>query len=73
MPKPRRTIRPTVFNLSIPEDLRARLDLALWDEIEGRVPHGRYTAYICGLIRDDLDSRQHRLAAAHVPFVGGPV
>ncbi len=54
MPKPRRTIRPTYLNLAIPEDVRALLDLHLYSELEGRVPHGAYSAFICDLIRKEL-------------------
>lgn len=55
MPRPRRTIRPTSLLTSIPEDLRARLDLKLYSPIEGRIPHGAYSEYLCTLIRADLD------------------
>lgn len=54
MPKPRRTIRPTQLNVSIPETLRAEVDLKLYSEVERRVPHGAYSAYICRLIEADL-------------------
>lgn len=54
MPKPRRTIRPTQLNVSIPETLRAEVDLRLYSEVERRVPHGAYSAYICRLIEADL-------------------
>lgn len=53
MARPRRTLRPTSLNLAIPEDIRAMLDLRLYSELEGRVPHGAYSAYICQLIRQD--------------------
>lgn len=54
MPKPRRTVRPTYLNLALPEDVRALLDLRLYSPLEGRVPHGAYSAYIAQLIRTDL-------------------
>lgn len=54
MPRPRRTIRPTQLNVSIPETLRAEVDLKLYSEVERRVPHGAYSAYICRLIEEDL-------------------
>ncbi len=54
MPKPKRTIRPTYLNLAIPENVRALLDLQLYSDLEGRVPHGAYSDYISGLILKDL-------------------
>lgn len=57
MPRPKRTIRPTYLNLAIPETLRCRLDLLLYSTLEGRVPHGAYSTYICDLIQADLGRR----------------
>lgn len=54
MPRPKRTIRPTYLNLAIPEDVRVLLDLRLYSELEGRVPHGAYSEYVCRLIRADI-------------------
>ena len=54
MPKPKRTVRPTYLNLAVPENIRAVLDLRLYSELEGRVPHGAYSQYICALIMKDL-------------------
>ena len=54
MPKPRRTIRPTYLNLALPEDIRAKLDLHLFSDLEGRVPHGAYSRFICHLLRREL-------------------
>jgi len=54
MPRPKRTIRTTYINLSVQENVRAVLDLRLYSPLEGRVPHGAYSEYICGLIMRDL-------------------
>lgn len=64
MPKPRRTIRPTQLNVSIPEDLRMRVDLLLFSDVERRVPHGAYSEYICRLIKRDLDGRFIEIGAS---------
>lgn len=61
MPKPRRTIRPTQLNVSIPENLRAKIDLLLFSPVENRVPHGAYSAYICRLIEADLKGAKNEL------------
>jgi hypothetical protein len=45
-------IRPTRLETSIPEDLRAKLDLHLMSPLEGRVPKGAYQAFILELMRD---------------------
>lgn len=42
MPARRSLIRPVPLMLKLPEDLRARLDLHLWSDLEGRVPKGSY-------------------------------
>jgi len=50
MPKPPNIIRPVTLGVSLPEDLRAWLDLHLWSEFEGRVPHGAYSKLIQRLL-----------------------
>lgn len=54
MPKPKRAIRPIMKNVSLPEDLVALVDLHLFSELEGRVPHGAWTALVQQLLRDWL-------------------
>lgn len=55
MPRPRNVIPSSRTNLSIPEDLRAKLDLALWSEAEGRVPVGAYQTFFVSMLRMVLD------------------
>lgn len=55
MPKAKKAIQPVEKSISIPEDIAARVDLMLFSEVEGRVPHGAWARYITGLIRADLD------------------
>lgn len=64
MPKPAKIIRPVAKNLHIPEDLVAAVDLQFFDELEGRVPHGSWQAYICQLIKNDQASGFHVLQAS---------
>jgi hypothetical protein len=54
MARPRKAVRPIEKNISIPEDLVCKVDLRLFSELEGRVPHGAWSRYISGLIRADL-------------------
>lgn len=51
-------LRPTKLNLAIPEDIRAKLDLHLWSEVEGRIPKGAYSKLIIQLLTDYLSKRE---------------
>ena len=42
MAKPKNIDRPKEKNLSLPGSLVDRIDLALYSEVEGRVPHGAW-------------------------------
>lgn len=55
MPRPANIMRPVHLKTSLPEDLRARLDLHLWSESEGRVPMGAYQRLIVRLLTQYLD------------------
>jgi hypothetical protein len=52
-------------NISIPQSLCTRVELMLFSELEGKVPHGAWKGYIERLIREDLERkvRQTTLAA----------
>lgn len=45
-------IRPVTLHTQISEDLRAKLDLHLYSNLEGRVPKGAYRAFFENLIRE---------------------
>lgn len=75
MPKPRNTNAPTRLDLAIPEDLRARLDLLLYSELEGRVPHGAYARFFCSRLREHFEWTRLDLEAFGFPpgyFITGP-
>lgn len=57
MGRPRKAIRPVEKNISLPEDLVARVELELFSELEGKVPFGAWQRYLEGLIRADLNSK----------------
>ncbi len=61
MPRPARPIRSRRVDLYLPEDLYLRLQTILWSEVEGRVPHGDWSAFFTNLTREALD----RLAASN--------
>lgn len=54
MARPRKAIRSVEKNVSLPEDLVAKVDLELWSELEGKVPFGAWQRYVERLIREDL-------------------
>lgn len=58
MGRPRKAVRSIEKNISIPEDICARLDLHLFSVLEQRVPHGAWSRYITGLIIQDLSGRK---------------
>lgn len=52
MPRPRNAIKSIEKNISIPEDLVARVELELWSELEGKVPFGAWKELIVRLLRE---------------------
>ena len=66
MPRRPNVTPSSVVNLALPAPLRARLDLWLWSEVEGRVPHGAYQVFFSARIREFFDHRPLDLA----PFLG---
>ena len=59
-------IPSTQLNLAVPEDLFAKLTLHLYSELEGRVPHGSYSRFLCERIREYFTHQHLELA----PYVG---
>lgn len=45
-------LRPTSLHLTLPEDLRVKLDLHLWSPAQGCIPRGAYNQFVGQLIRD---------------------
>lgn len=54
MPRPPNTIRPASKNLQLPSDLVAKVDMALWSDLEGRVPHGAWSRLVTQLLQNYL-------------------
>lgn len=58
MGRPKQTT-PAVFrNIALPEPLANKLDLHLFSEVEGRVPHGAYKVFFSDLLEQFFE--QHR-------------
>lgn len=51
MPRNRNPIRSKQFHADIPEDWKAKLDLALWSEVENRIPFGAQQRFLIEAIR----------------------
>ena len=57
MGRPANTIKSIEKCVSIPQPLAVKVDLVLYSELEGRVPHGAWARYITALIAEDLQRR----------------
>ena len=57
MPRSKSPFPGVRSQLLIPEDIRARLSLALYSPAEQRVPYGAYSSLVTQLLRGWLDER----------------
>ena len=57
MPRHKNPIPPASKNLQLPSDIVARVDLLLYSELEGRVPHGAWAKLVTELLRNHLDNQ----------------
>ena len=75
MPRPPNVIRPSLLHLALPEDIRAKLDLFLWSDLEGRVPKGAYQRFFMERIQEYFGWTRLDLTPFGYPqgfFVAGP-
>lgn len=47
--------RPVEKTISIPKSIHDRLELQLFSELQGRVPHGKWSELVVGLLREYLE------------------
>jgi hypothetical protein len=52
MPRTPNITRPSKLTLHLPEDIRAKLDLYLFSEIEGRIPYAAYQKFLIERINE---------------------
>lgn len=52
MPRPKRTDRPVEKHLPIPTSLVAEVELRLYSELEGKVPHGAWARLVERLLQE---------------------
>lgn len=57
MPRPKKTVRTVYKNIGLPEDLVARLELELYSEVEGRIPHGAQQEFFTRLLRTHFEGK----------------
>lgn len=50
MPKPKKVDRPVNKKIAIPESITLLVDLELYSELEGRVPHGAWGELVTRLL-----------------------
>lgn len=55
--RPPKVMRPVKLTTYLPEDLRAKLDLYLYSDVEGRVPHGAYSAFLAERVKEFFEQR----------------
>jgi hypothetical protein len=55
MPRTKAVTPKSLLKAWIPQEMRAKLDLKLFSDLEGRVPLGDYSKYVEQLIRQDLE------------------
>lgn len=56
MPRPASTVRRISKNISLPEDIIARMEIDLFSEAEGRIPVGAQSRLIEQLLREHYNS-----------------
>jgi hypothetical protein len=56
MPTPRNIIPTVNFHVMLPIDLKLKLDLYLFSELENRVPKGAYQRFLVGLLREHFSN-----------------
>lgn len=59
MPRTPNIIRPSKLTLHLPEDIRAKLDLYLFSDIEGRIPQGAYQQFLTERINEFFSGGVH--------------
>lgn len=70
MPKPRRPDRPVEKTISLRQSVVGQVDLLLFSDVEGRVPHGAWARYVEGLIELDLIQRKRNATQQAEPLRG---
>lgn len=75
MPRPKATNPTVLLKAMIPPELQAKMFLLLHSDVEGRIPHGKISAFVAERLREhfdweELDLGLYGFAAGY--FVRGP-
>lgn len=62
MPRAKNTIPTLQLNVAIPTDLMGKLELYLFSEVEGKVPHGAKSELVSNLLRQHFNKIEGRQA-----------
>ena len=57
MPRPARAVKAVEKSISLPRELCTRVDLALYSDLEGRVPFGAWSKVVEALLNKWLTDR----------------
>lgn len=70
MPRGRpRSLSPSIdTHLFLPEEIHTQISLALWSDVEGRVPHGQMSAFFVARAREFFGRKPLDLG----PYLGQP-
>lgn len=68
MPRPKPIIPNEELHITLPQDVKGRLSLALWSELEQRVPFGAYNNFFKERVREYFERGSLDLA----PFLDCP-
>lgn len=60
--RPRKVIPSTPLTVRLPMDLKAKIDLVLFSEVEGRIPQGAHQEFFTTMIKEFLASETLDLA-----------
>ena len=52
MPRPKNTIPSVAVSIALPQDLAQKVEVLLFSELEGRVPHGKKSEFFTQLVRE---------------------
>ena len=75
MGRPKNIVPRRRLLVYVPLDLQIKIDLALYSELERRVPHGKYSAFVCDRLREHFAWNELDLGPFGLPagfFVKGP-
>lgn len=69
-------MRPVHVHTTLPEDIKARMDLYLWSDVEQRIPKGAFQRFLMERIAeffnsDSLDVSKYRSVAGGTPIIRG--